>query len=64
MTGKNPLRSVGTGAERSPTDPYECAEWANSRMKPETVADGWRWIVRDGQIRFVREFAQAANRAA
>lgn len=41
-------------SERSPLNPHECAEWANDRMIPELVADGYRWFVDRGQLRLAR----------
>lgn len=30
--------------ELSPTDPQECCEWANLRMRPELKDLGYQWV--------------------
>lgn len=31
--------------EKSPTDPQECCDWANSRLHPDAVEAGLHWVV-------------------
>lgn len=53
MTTANPLMKSAFGGRRSPKDPYECADWANTLLTTDQ-AEIMCWDVVDGQVRLRR----------
>ena len=40
----NPLKAAAN-SNKSPTDPQECCDWANSRLHPDAVSASLHWVV-------------------
>lgn len=45
MTANALKQRIATPAERSPTDPQECCDWANARRHADAVSAGLFWRV-------------------